>query len=111
MDIQKVDMYITANAKYFKPEQIQEVRNKLISLPDDKYPILMSLQLQDPTTCLLFSIFLGSLGIDRFVIGDIGMGILKLLTVGCCGVLTIVDWFLIQDKARDINYKKLLTIY
>lgn len=45
--------------------------------------------MKDPNTVLLVSIFLGVLGIDRFMIGDTGMGILKLLTCGCCGVLTI----------------------
>lgn len=56
--------------------------------------------MKDPNTVLLVSIFLGVLGIDRFMIGDTGMGILKLLTCGCCGVLTIIDWFTISKKTK-----------
>lgn len=59
---------------------------------------------KDPTVLLIISVLLGSLGIDRFMLGDIGIGILKLLTLGCCGILTIVDWFTISKKARQKNF-------
>lgn len=42
-------------------------------------------------TTLLLSIFLGSLGIDRFYLGDTGAGIGKLLTLGGCGIWYIID--------------------
>ena len=44
------------------------------------------------------------------MLGDIGMGILKLLTLGVCGVLTIIDWFTIQKKAKEYNFNQLMTI-
>lgn len=52
---------------------------------------------------LLISIFFGNLGIDRFMLGDIGMGVLKLLTAGCCGILTIVDWFTVMKRTKEKN--------
>ena len=64
--------------------------------------------MKDPTTLLLVSIFLGNLGIDRFMIGDTGMGILKLLTCGCCGILTIIDWFTISGKTKELNFNKVM---
>ena len=60
--------------------------------------------------CWLFTWFLGSLGIDRFMIGDTGMGILKLLTGGLCGIMTIVDWFTISKKAKQLNLSKVSMI-
>ena len=56
----------------------------------------------------LISFFVGGLGIDRFMLGEIGMGILKLLTCGLCGVLTIIDWFLIMGKTKEANYNAVM---
>lgn len=68
------------------------------------------MEFKDPTTLLIISIFLGTLGVDRFMLGDIGMGILKLLTVGLCGVLTIIDWFTIQKRVREQNWSNLMMV-
>ena len=61
---------------------------------------------KDRTIALVLSIVAGPLGVDRFYVGDIGMGILKLLTGGLCGVLFIIDWFLIMGCADDYNRAK-----
>ena len=58
----------------------------------------------------MVSIFLGTLGIDRFMLGDTGMGILKLLTGGCCGILTIIDWFTVSKKTKELNFNNLMTV-
>lgn len=47
--------------------------------------------MKDKTTALLLSVLLGGLGVDRFYLGYTGMGVLKLLTGGCFGVLYILD--------------------
>jgi hypothetical protein len=50
---------------------------------------------KDWLTAVLLSFFLGVLGIDRFYLGYTVYGILKLITVGGCGIWYIVDLILI----------------
>ena len=47
--------------------------------------------LTDWTTLLILSILLGGLGVDRFYAGHIGLGVLKLLTIGGCGIWALID--------------------
>lgn len=110
MEQQKVDMYIMTNQKYFPTEKIMLVKERLQSMDDSKFAMLSTVELKDPMTILLVSIFLGTLGIDRFMIGDIGMGVLKLLTCGVCGILTIIDWFTISKKTKELNFNNVMAL-
>ena len=110
MDTQKVDMYVMTNQKYLPAEKIVFLKQKLADADETKFALVSSVEFKDPTTILLVSIFLGSLGIDRFMLGETGMGILKLLTGGLCGILTIIDWFSVQKKAKERNFNALMMV-
>ena len=107
MEAQKVDMFIMSNGKFFESHQINAIRDKLIALDDSKWAMLSAIQFKDPTTILIVSILAGSLGIDRFMIGDTGLGVGKLLTCGGLGIWTIIDWFMIQKATREKNMEKI----
>ena len=79
----------------------------LLNVDDNKWLVLQTLQLKDPTIALIISLLAGTLGIDRFYIGDMGLGVLKLITCGGFGIWTVVDWFLIMGSARSKNMQKL----
>ena len=46
---------------------------------------------KDWTTLLILSVLLGGLGVDRFYAGHTGLGVLKLLTIGGCGIWALID--------------------
>lgn len=76
---------------------------------------------KDFLTAFLLSLFLGVLGVDRFYLGKVGTGILKLLTFGGLGIWYLIDLILIltgsmkskdghELKGRDKNLKTALII-
>ena len=107
MDSQKVDMYLMTNAKYFQSQHLNYIRERLSLIDDSKWGMIQTVELKDPTTILIVSILAGGLGIDRFLIGDTGLGVAKLLTCGGLGIWSIIDWFLISDLTRQKNMEKL----
>jgi TM2 domain-containing membrane protein YozV len=61
---------------------------------------------KDRTLALVLGLLLGFLGVDRFYVGHVGMGLLKMFTLGLCGILTIYDWFVIRGIVDDFNRAK-----
>ena len=110
MDKQKIDLYLTTNAKYFEASAIPIIRGKLEKADENTLLTLQACELKDPTIMLLISLFLGALGVDRFMLGETGMGILKLLTCGLCGILTLIDWFSITKKTKQKNFSTISMI-
>lgn len=102
-----VDNYIMTHDKYFPSDKIQFLRDKLLSLDEEKAKMLCCIELKDPTEILLYSFALGAFGADRFLLGDVGLGVLKLLTAGCCGVLYLVDLFIIRNRTKEKNFEQL----
>ena len=107
MDSKKVDMFIMSNGKFFEIHQINTIKDRLNEVDDSKWAMLSTAQFKDPTTTLIVSLLAGSFGIDRFMIGDTGLGIGKLLTCGGMGLWTIIDWFMIQKATREANMKQI----
>ena len=59
--------------------------------------------MKSKVVALILSIFLGELGIDRFYLGYIGTGILKLITCGGFGIWWLID--LIMIATGKLKYK------
>lgn len=50
-----------------------------------------NLSIKDKDILILLAALLGALGIDRFYRGQVGLGILKLITFGGCGIWAFID--------------------
>jgi TM2 domain-containing membrane protein YozV len=73
-------------------------RNLLMSTPNRRSYVV----------AILLSFFLGGLGVDRFYMGYIGLGIAKLLTLGGCGIWSLIDFILIVvGKLKDADGQEL----
>ena len=58
----------------------------------------------DWMTTLLLAILVGGLGVDHFYSGKTGTGVLKLLTLGGCGIWSIIDVvMLVTESYKDGN--------
>lgn len=110
MQKQQIDTFILSHGKDFETEMIPMMRKSLENLPEESSSMLIGAEFKSPTTALILSIFLGSLGVDRFFVGDVALGVVKLLTIGGFGVWTIIDWILITKRTKRANYEHFLKL-
>jgi len=76
------------------------------SIPDEKKDAFTTRfigQAKNPTAVWGWSAYLGFLGVDRFMLGQVGLGILKLLTFGALYIWYVVDLFLVAGHVRKNN--------
>ena len=99
------DSFLSANTANFPSEQLPSLRQRLSQLDDSQAnQVIAAANVKNPTTALILSIFLGTLGVDRFYIGHVGLGVAKLLLAWLTfGIWTIVDWFLIINATKKAN--------
>lgn len=105
---ERISQYLMINADMFPQEKIPLLKMRLESVSDSKLDMLPAVSLKSPTVNLVLSLFVGGLGVDRFFLEDIGLGVLKLLTVGGCGIWAIIDWFTAMKRTKEYNFDKVM---
>lgn len=110
MDQQKIDMFIATHAKKFNPFHLNQIQNALRNADENRFQMALAADYKDPSNMLIVSLLVGYLGVDRFMLGQTGLGVAKLLTVGGCGIWTIIDWFKIQDMSKNYNFSLLMQV-
>lgn len=102
----KTQLYLLENAKKFRPLEAELIRQALKDADDEKFFRIAAVEIRDPTMMFIISFFVGMWGVDRFMLGQTGLGIAKLLTCGGLWVWAIVDLFLIMDATKKSNFEK-----
>lgn len=102
--------FFVANGKKLPADKAAIIREKMAEIDDSRYVTISSVELEDSTTMLLISIFLEEFGVDRFKMGETGMGILKLCTGDLCGILWLIDVIGISKKVKTYNYNELMRV-
>lgn len=118
--LERIDNFLAQYRDYLpKGSCIEQLRETLLGFNETKLRRVLyesEASFKDPTTVLLVSILVPLLtgnivsGVDRIMIGETGLGILKILTYGGLGIWTIIDWFIIQDKTKRYNYNELMEL-
>lgn len=96
-------------APYFNDWQIQSLIGKQNS-KDKEFVAFPFASLHNPNTILIISLLFGGFGIDRMVIGDILLGVLKLLATWILApvfvgfLIPLIDLFFIRNAAKEKNY-------
>jgi len=105
-----ISNFMSKNSKMFKACDLMYIEEQLKKMTDDQLQIAYSMHFVNPVLNEVLSIVVGSFGVDRFLIDQIGLGILKLVTCGGFGVWTVIDWFIIMNKTREFNFRKFMEV-
>ncbi len=107
MEKSKVDQFLMVNADKFSEFAVMQIREKLEKADDSKESMLITIPWKSPMTCFLLAFFLGGFGVDRFYLGDTGLGVFKLLTCGGAGIWALIDLFTAFGRAKNYNLNRL----
>jgi TM2 domain-containing membrane protein YozV len=100
MSNEKVNMFLSQNGKFFSPDKQMFVKETLEKCDEDKVMRYMSQNYKDPSTILIGSLF----GVDRFMLDQAGLGILKLLTGGGFFIWALLDIVNAKKHAYEYNW-------
>ncbi len=90
----------------FSAASMPLIKKKLDDANEQRFFLIGTQAYRSPMIVLVVSLLCGTLGIDRFLLGQTGLGVAKLLTCGGFGFWTIIDWFLITNATKDSNFEK-----
>ncbi|MEJ2104327.1 MAG: TM2 domain-containing protein [Ignavibacteriaceae bacterium] len=87
---------------------VQELIKDMTDSQAQQFAMAYMARRKDPSNILVFTVigFIGIAGIQRFVLNQIGMGILFLLTGGLCVIGTIVDLVNFKKLSFEYNSKQ-----
>ena len=98
--------FLIEHKNYFNDFDLDVLKADLESLSMEELKLFMKTDFVNPNVNFAVSILTNVSGVDRFVIGQTNIGLLKLLTAGGLGVWAIIDWFQIKELTKEYNFNK-----
>lgn len=103
--------YLENNREYLFPNEKyseEEMEAALLRSNRNLEGLEKGIKLKNPFIVQVIAVFPGSLGVDRFYLGEIAKGFLKYITFGGLGVWWILDIISAKSRCRAANCRKVL---
>lgn len=99
----KASIWLGSNTNQFHKKDEKQLHEMLVKLTNEQF-LNMTKHLKKPQTMILVSVLFGAFGVDRFLLSDIKMGVIKLMTFGGLLVLWIIDIFTTYSRTKTYNF-------
>lgn len=106
----RIQRFLVTNRKYLPQQRFEGIRRMLSGLSQEQWDNVEYIEFKDPLLVIVVSVLVGYLGVDRFILGDITNGLLKLVLTLLCGIGLIwwvIDFFSVSQRTRECNLRLL----
>lgn len=103
----RIILFKLSYLRFFPDNSHLYVKSLLEKLDGDQLSVVEFVKFRDPHMVFLVSFIAGYLGADRFLIGNIGLGVLKLITLGGLSVWALIDLCFITRATKRYNLRTL----
>lgn len=104
------DRFLVLNQADLPEDKIPLLRDKMLHCSMRKLTVMQNMTCRRVYSMQFISLILGWTGIDRMLLGDVGIGLLKLFTLGGCGFIMFFDWLTVAGRTRKYNYIKVMGV-
>ena len=95
---------------FFPQESYELVEEYVKNLNNINFDKFINMPFKNPNNMFFMAFPLGIFGIDRFMLDEIGLGLIKLFTLGNFLIGFIIDTFTIIDRTKNYNFNLFLKI-
>jgi TM2 domain-containing membrane protein YozV len=104
------DRFLVLNQGDLPEDKIPMLRDKMLQCSLRKLTAMQNMSCRRVQNMQFISVILGWTGIDRMLLDDISMGLLKLFTLGGFGLIMLFDWVTVGFRTRKYNYIKVMSV-
>ena len=112
MQADKVQTLLEFFKKKIPKDDYYRLEDALFAAPDKHYERILNCRLLSIKKYTLISVFLGFFAVDRFMLKDYVVGVLKIIgNLLFLGVAYFADLYFFMKKVKEINAEKLFSYF